>query len=282
MNEIEIRLDWLTITSITMSASTPTEARHIVRHIMHNLGLGIPDIVEFTNPQRFYPFISNPVDGLQIAIANSDRQGVRVTMSGNFFAIHDQAETGVRVAKIVSKSGWRVTRTDIATDVYDTEYTAKDIDKEREEMYTGRSRTRRVHDEAGGYTLYVGSRESEKMLRVYDKGVESGLERRILRFEMEYKGNAALPALVAFLDRKWGNFAYDYNAFIGVPDGLSYDVFRRFNPEIGIKPIEKETSLSAWFKKSVIPALNKARDKDEQEYREIMDMLRKSGHMSSN
>lgn len=50
-----------------------------------------------------------------------------------------------------------------------------------------------TQNSSGGATLYAGSRKSEVMLRVYDKGAESGEEdyKGAIRYELELKGKRA-------------------------------------------------------------------------------------------
>jgi hypothetical protein len=52
----------------------------------------------------------------------------------------------------------------------------------------------RITSNDGGDTLYIGARQSEAMLRIYDKAVESHVEGDWKRIELELKGNKAESA----------------------------------------------------------------------------------------
>jgi len=66
--------------------------------------------------------------------------------------------------------------------------------------------------EAGPNTVYIGSRKNrKKLLRVYDKGAQMGLELDLKRFEIEYHGEIARNAVKTL---KSTNMS-DYGAVIG-------------------------------------------------------------------
>lgn len=101
----------------------------------------------------------------------------------------------------------RVTRIDLQTTVQFNQpflnlgekhwWEVRNCDKKQ-----GASRSyRKVVGGDGGYTLYVGSRTSGKMLRVYDKGVQSeSLAPGLLwRYELELKRPYAGPASMVFV-----------------------------------------------------------------------------------
>lgn len=61
---------------------------------------------------------------------------------------------------------------------------------------------RLIRDSVKGKTLYVGSRHSDRFMRVYDKGAESKLEShgRLWRAEVEFKRSLALRNTAALLE----------------------------------------------------------------------------------
>jgi len=102
--------------------------------------------------------------------------------------------TALSMLEWVLGEGGRVTRIDLAIDVFD-----QDIDivalasTPRIKSAPGSCRKWNYfkgHD--GGCTAYIGSRKSEKFLRIYDKAAEQGItDRKWTRFELEIKGDAA-------------------------------------------------------------------------------------------
>jgi hypothetical protein len=96
----------------------------------------------------------------------------------------------------------RPTRIDLTVDVRNPEF---DLPYLYDHVVGGEiissARNHRYITSSGGDTLYVGSRTSEKMLRVYDKGAEQGGQPGVwFRVELEMKGNAARWAAPVLLD----------------------------------------------------------------------------------
>lgn len=61
----------------------------------------------------------------------------------------------------------------------------------------------RIENTNGGQTLYVGSRKSDQMGRIYDKAAEEGIDElvgRVWRYEVEYKNRRAQTVLKSLLD----------------------------------------------------------------------------------
>lgn len=85
-------------------------------------------------------------------------------------------------------------RIDMAFDCYDSKI---DIDSYFTLIDEGSATTRAknwnvIKSQNGGRTLYVGSRTSEVMLRLYDKAVEQGVNANWKRVELEIKGGRAI------------------------------------------------------------------------------------------
>lgn len=125
-----------------------------------------------------------------------EEQGVHVVLGGAALRWYDAA--GVDWYDILSamkRHGMRTSRVDLAIDVRDSGIKHVDLCEQSLKPYKGRGRTPRISRVLGAddsWTVYVGSRQSEKMLRVYDKGKELG-EKDIdyIRIELECKGEIA-------------------------------------------------------------------------------------------
>ena len=96
-----------------------------------------------------------------------------------------------------TKVGFEVSRIDLALDVYD-DLMPKILSDIKLHNYRTRSRTiKKINkidtrtNKVIGQTIYVGSRSSEKMLRIYNKQMESALDYKLTRFELEIKGEKA-------------------------------------------------------------------------------------------
>jgi len=89
--------------------------------------------------------------------------------------------------------GMRATRLDLALDVLTENTFAEDLNCWS--IVSSRASTfisTHEKNKSRGFTLYVGSRKSERFLRVYDKSVEGNLDYPgVVRFELELKGSLA-------------------------------------------------------------------------------------------
>lgn len=87
-----------------------------------------------------------------------------------------------------------VSRLDVAIDVKPGGMVRRLANLCKADMFTSHARKWYVIESAaGGLTLYIGSRESERMLRIYDKSAEQGMCAGLWdRIELEVKDKAAL------------------------------------------------------------------------------------------
>lgn len=277
---IEVGIDWITITRVGGEPVTSFfRAVVVANETLDMLQIDHTEYPTAGKNQRFYRWILEYETGLQVAVSEDlDRQGIRVTLSGLYL----QGRNYQKIARDVIDSGLKVTRVDIAIDLHDFEFTVLDVAKERQsEKYVGRKRTVTVIDGANGATLYVGSRQSEKMVRVYDKAKERGIEGRWIRCEVEYKGGTAKNALLGVLERNWYIFASDVKLFVSAQFGLIETAFKDFAPSEGVRSTIKEPDIVLWFQTSVIPAMDKARRVDSEKYNQIIDMMKDRGHLSN-
>jgi len=139
---------------------------------------------------------------------HSDRPGLRVcaTWSGSDLANLQHTHEEL-LAFILAQPGARVTRVDFALDIHDKGARPDDI---LDAHLGGRSMTRaRTHSRlasvangsAEGVTVYIGGRQSPRLIRFYDKGVEAGTGEDWLRAELEVKKPLADPLVRAMHER---------------------------------------------------------------------------------
>ena len=122
--------------------------------------------------------------------------GVHVVFTGSSLRWLTAKGTSVLdVAKHMRDLGARASRVDLAIDIFDSGLQQSDLCKPARLPYKGKGRTPKftqVGDEEDGWTLYIGSRSSEKFLRIYDKAKESKSEiKDWKRIEIECKGMVA-------------------------------------------------------------------------------------------
>lgn len=137
-------------------------------------------------------------NGIRI-LSNPDRpeMGYHVIMSGK--ALQRLASDGWDLWRLVMgvlSLGAKIKRIDLALDIHDSdEQVSTFVDAYRDGK--ARTKTRSFHEIKGrfpedGHTAYFGSRQSERMVRVYDKAAQTGLlPFSWLRVEAEIKGKKA-------------------------------------------------------------------------------------------
>lgn len=133
-------------------------------------------------------------------MANYSRPEMGVHLSFGGRALTAITEGGHPATKMLDwclKQGAKITRIDLAIDVFGLEIDQVTMAQSpRIEAYPGSAKkwsTVRGHD--GGCTAYIGSRKSEKFMRIYDKAAEQKRsDIQWTRFELELKGDAAKAA----------------------------------------------------------------------------------------
>lgn len=125
-----------------------------------------------------------------------------------------------------------------------------------------------------GYeTVYIGSRNSERMTRVYIKSADSP---RLLRMETEYKGGRAakIGRMLARGDRAGDFLAYELEKTIGDKNGLTklflpaLSGFNATSPRV--VPDRSIEKTSGWLLSSALPAFIRVINSHESDGR-VMD-----------
>jgi hypothetical protein len=110
-----------------------------------------------------------------------------------------------------------------------------------------------IENERGGKTMYIGSRESEKFSRIYDKRDKSGGVDEWWRYEIEIKGDTAkeISRTIVQPGVDLGSL-FDAVAFnmLNVPE-LTYQAFRGANLPISAPKIERVSDRERWIASQV-------------------------------
>lgn len=122
--------------------------------------------------------------------------GYHMMISGRALReLENHGMDGLQILKWARDRQVPVTRIDLAIDVKDQEIDIPSLVRsEQHKAASGRKKKIGITQEVGGgCTAYVGSRTSDKFMRVYDKASEQGLPagNHWTRFEMEIKGKTA-------------------------------------------------------------------------------------------
>jgi hypothetical protein len=128
--------------------------------------------------------------------------GVLVRLSGP--TAHQHGDQLIRLADHVSRIDYEVTTRDTAAALDWADAVASKL-REDLRIASGRTSLTHVQDNAGGHTLYIGRRISDRFFRVYNKTAESKGEwpAGAWRFEVEYKGRRAETHAARIAAEKW-------------------------------------------------------------------------------
>jgi hypothetical protein len=179
--------------------------------------------------------------------------------------------------ELYEKFGFTPTRIDIALDDHTKMISPEQVEQALDQgNYSRFQKFRKVSDSDGGVCYYMGSRESDKMLRFYDKGIESKGEIDAYRWELElkdfkakqfwlkyiYHDEETLPEFlmecvigaVEFIDRREKNVTRckplewwaEFLKALGSDGGIKFKAKRLFTP--------LENNLR-WLERSVAPSL---------------------------
>lgn len=196
---------------------------------------------------------------------NPNRQdmGIHIAYSGK--TLNTYRDNDVNVIDVLR---WHLSRhatcsrIDLAFDIRDS---AMKISELYEFLKTGMAVTtaktyQLIIGNDGGCTLYLGSRQSEAFLRIYDKGIESGEGGNWLRVELELKSSKAQFAAYTMSnapDEKTFQWAQSWlNGFVSFPDTTWRDLLHR--EAIPLASANKpERDTRKWLVETVAPAMGK-------------------------
>ena len=198
---------------------------------------------------------------------NDDRQemGYHVVLGGSAIrALCTRKELSQEtLLREVIRSGASVTRLDLATDLREVSIQLSSIWSALESGHNRGSSRKfgQIVSNDGGHTIYVGSRQSEKFIRVYDKAAQEGLPQELwFRFEIETKGMVARALAKLLLDTgQWKNI-FDGCALGMVdlrPNSSFEEFFRKGDVPIGVPKLERQTDRERWIAEQVVAAVAK-------------------------
>lgn len=179
-------IDWL---SCSISPNVSALALHVVLADVWNEHNAIP-----CKPSNGYRWaVCSPCG---VLCQSSDREDMRTSLIMSGQALSNLRSVlpdfDARLIALLRKAP-HISRLDIAIDIRTAPIVSSLIDCARQSRMVTTAHNWTVIDGSnGGKTLYVGSRASERMLRVYDKAIEQGQQGACWdRIELEVKGDAA-------------------------------------------------------------------------------------------
>jgi hypothetical protein len=173
--------------------------------------------------------------------------------------------------------GHKCTRIDLAVDVYDapTLLPVLQAMAEHHEWYgTAHSATTIKSSDGKGLTIYIGSRTSERFVRLYDKAAQLGQPGHWTRIEAEVKGDSARQVARSIVGLNIGGLSMVASGVINrvaaFPCAEWKAVFDGEKMEIGTPKVE-EKQTEAWILGQVASAI--ARFEREYPDRKILERL---------
>jgi hypothetical protein len=160
-------------------------------------------------------------------------------------------------------AGASITRLDLAKDATNASIDLDNIWRAIENgANKGNARkTSRMQSNDNGYTIYIGSRQSDRFARIYDKSAQlGGLIDEWKRFEIECKGMVARAVARHLVDNEDWASAFDTIAkgMLDLPQTKDYlAFFTRDSVTVGIPKIEKQTDRERWIIEQCFPAIVK-------------------------
>lgn len=185
--EVSFTYDWI-------SATMPQQN---VGYIEQALVLGAELDAKDDSAKHGYDRSSRYESGALLMWSSTrEDMGVHIVLSGSCLKwMHEHGQNSQKALLWVGKLGARVSRIDLAIDVKTSGLNMVDLCKPNRLPYKGKGRTPKltpVGDEEDGWTIYIGSRSSDKFLRIYDKALEQGdHDEDWVRIELECKGIVA-------------------------------------------------------------------------------------------
>lgn len=289
--EYSTAIDWISITAkypdigFNSEIESYYDAKHISRLIRrslinHTMGALCPDDLA-TSPEhtarRFYMYNWHNAQGFTMSLGTKFDQGVKVQFSGQFLDYKLQKSKEIYEGLI--NSHWKPTRVDFAYDFFHSGITIGTIwRKYIEPAFLGKKLKVAFYQGGSGDTIYIGSRQSNYMIRIYDKGKEQKRDIDWIRFEIEIKKDGC-KNLSGNHQRDISSGASKILAMCrNLPNSIS-DILKEisggktfgtvYNPQI-------QSDREKYIHTFVVPYLTKAMETDREAVRQALYTLHKA------
>jgi hypothetical protein len=249
-NKFFISLDWLSVTF-----------KGAVNHDGFLASYATSEKSASVTPQHGYNWGYRSENGAMVfGHSTRDEMGVHVSFSGS--TLRNIEQRGITTHRLLSEAialHGKVTRLDLAKDGHDTGIDLKRIAEAGvNNRYSGNARKCNLRRENnGGLTLYIGSRQSERFARIYDKAIEQGVQGDWLRYEFELSGDVAkqIARVLVSGEVSWDEvFNTMAKGFFQTTEG-GYGLFLQGGSLPGLPKIEKTSDREAWIYSQVIKAV---------------------------
>lgn len=274
------KLDWITATrQYDIQTSTiftsESKVRALARNISHNFtGYSDQDITRLDVKMPFYDHHYKTKSGLVISLSERQSQGVRVVFDGSALAVGQGAQRWLW--QDIKRFEWRTSRVDVAVDIFDSNISIEQLWRDciEEQAYKRRRQSRLILSDNGD-TINIGSRKSDKYIRIYDKAKEQHVERDWMRLELEVKYRTAHILPDGYEDLIRRSIATMRTMIDTLPMALDNGLAQI---QSGHQPIESPAikprgSKEIWLMEQILPALRKVKIEEPELYKRFVDLL---------
>lgn len=195
--EVSFCIDWI---SCTFKGGEVNEFLSKINNTQNLQGVETSPVKGYTHAIEYW-------HGLRVNWHEAlDAQGIHMVFSGSCLrAMQSQGLDGGKIIDLIHSYGGKTSRIDLAIDIRESGLKREEFCAENLKPYKGKGNTPKHSDwfsDDGGWTHYVGSRTSDKHLRIYDKAKEQkDYVGDYIRIELECKGRLA-KALLSQLAEK--------------------------------------------------------------------------------
>jgi DNA relaxase NicK len=229
------------LTSFAIDWIRATTKHHSIRQVIERFSFGFEfdDWATFKALNGYDSGIQNPYGHSIMWHSQYEDMGVNVLFDGRSCnGLHDAGFDLFELVLWLSEEEFKFTRLDLAIDIRGVEINILDLfECEHQgsinndpELYMKGRKAR------GGATIYLGSRWSEKFLRIYDKAKERKLTDQFwTRVELELKGNTATK-----IAKRMRTMSYDEIALMThqIVKGMYDPESEVFQKAFAVKPIK--------------------------------------------
>lgn len=254
---INFSVDWLAFTSPLVLLPSPQ------LYVIHDTGT---NTFRSETARNGYKTAWRNCDGA-ICQWNTERPEMRVLTQYSGRTLERYKDRGLDACILLQLHGIRddsrLTRIDLAFDLHDT---GKSIPDWYDQLKHGNikcttSKSNLIVGVDGGETLYIGSRQSDKFLRIYNKAAEQAVPGDWIRVELEIKGDMARELGPKLTNASPLHMAAVAKAILWSMVQFDDDIWKHLcsdgcMPDIVISH-KKSDNIKGWLADQVAPALGK-------------------------
>jgi hypothetical protein len=273
---LPVHVDWLTVTFKYAPDDVPSGSlfQEIARHLLYAPGQGKFTLKPVSTKPFYHYACENVQTGVRLYASNSLKQGYMMVYDGKACAYFGDEMPDV--IDLLKDNGAKVTRLDVAIDLYETEQTPHDLWDACERYGVPGGRARQMIQGATGSTCYIGKRSSDGYLRCYDKAKQLGEEGTHIRYELEAKHDLAerLTSDIPMMYARAAEYMIDM-----IPVQYKIDWWQVFVQIVSVKHTELPRASKlpsdtlAWLLKSVVPSILRLADENPEEFKQFLDAV---------